>query len=232
MSRLIKKRRGFTQVDNEIINDKTISLQAKGFYLFMESKPDNWEFSLSGMVSQLKESRTTILRIINELIKFGYLEKIKKRVGGKQAVNDYILYETPHKPLNQSEYQNETHKMGLTDTDSQIDTTSNTIPSNKEKSNTEGVKKPYPKLEISEEQINSFIDLKKFLVVHNKSLVNNEHFIFTFASEQVSISDKGILYFRTGSRMNDNLSFAESDSFYKAYLPRKQEVLEHINKYI
>jgi len=231
MSKLIKKRRGFTQVDNEIINDKEISLQAKGFYLFMESKPDNWEFSIKGMSSQLKESHTTILRVIKELIKFGYLEKIKKRVNGRQAVNDYILHQMPYKPLKFSEYQNENQKMRISNCDSVIATTSNTIPSNKEKSNTEGVKTPSPKVEILEEQINSFIDLKKLLIENNKNS-SNEQFIFSFGSEHVSISDKGIPYFKTGSKMNQNLSFEESDSFYKSCLSRKSTIIKHINKFL
>jgi len=120
----------FTQVPNEIINDFNVSLKAKGLYLYMVSKPDNWEFSLNGMESQLKESRSAILRIIDELCNLGYMDKIKNRIGSKQAVNDYVLHLSP---ILRSESQNETHKMRLTKCDSQNETTSNTIPSNKEK---------------------------------------------------------------------------------------------------
>lgn len=120
----------FTQVPNEIINDKNVSLKAKGLYLYMVSKPDNWEFSLSGMEIQLQESKPAILRIIDELIKCGYMEKIKNRVNGRQALNDYILHE---KPYFSSEYQNVTQKMRLSNCDSVNDTTSNTKQTNTKK---------------------------------------------------------------------------------------------------
>ena len=107
----------FTQVPNEIINDKNVSLKAKGLYLYMVSKPDNWEFSLNGLTSQLQESKPAILRILDELIKCGYLEKIKNRINGRQALNDYILHE---KSCFSSEYQNETQKMRLSNCDSVI----------------------------------------------------------------------------------------------------------------
>ena len=68
----------FTQVPNTIINDNGVSLQAKGLYLFMISKPDNWQFGLSGLESQLKETRKTILKVMDELISLGYMEKNKK----------------------------------------------------------------------------------------------------------------------------------------------------------
>ena len=94
---ILKKsfRIDFTQVPNVIINDSKVSLKAKGLYLYMISKPDNWQFSLKGMQTQLKESRNSILSTINELIKLGYLEKIKNRINGRQSANDYIMYLEP-----------------------------------------------------------------------------------------------------------------------------------------
>ncbi|MFA6139026.1 MAG: hypothetical protein WC667_13210 [Sulfurimonas sp.] len=119
----------FTQVPNFIINDKKVSLKAKGLYLYMVSKPDNWEFSLNGMEFQLHESKGAILRIMDELIEFGYLEKIKNRVGSFQGKNDYILH---LEPQNTPEFHNETLSMRLPLCDSQNGTTSNTIQSNKD----------------------------------------------------------------------------------------------------
>lgn len=120
----------FTQIPNDIINDKNVSLKAKGLYLYMASKPDVWEFSLSGMISQLKESKTTILSIIEELIKCGYLEKTKVRIGNKQGINEYKLFRSSQLP---SESSFITQKNKLRKINSENFTTSNTIQSNKEK---------------------------------------------------------------------------------------------------
>lgn len=120
----------FTQVPNFIINDKKVSLKAKGLYLYMVSKPDNWEFSFNGMQSQLHESVGAISRIIDELSACGYLEKIKTRVNGRQGLNDYILH---LEPQNRSDVQNENLIMRSSKRDSQNEHTSNTIQSNKDK---------------------------------------------------------------------------------------------------
>lgn len=219
----------FTQVPNQIINDKKVSLKAKGLYLYMVSKPDNWEFSIKGMSSQLKESHTTILRIMDELIESFYMEKIKNRVDGKQSVNDYILHLEPFKPLKHSEYQNENQKMRITKRESQNASTSNTIPSNKEKSNTEGVKEtpnPNPKKSFLREDILTFVDMKYYLVAHREDKQGNQH-IFAFDDRTVSISSKGIPYFRDAEQAN--LDYSQSDRFYRECLSRKDLIMEHIN---
>lgn len=120
----------FTQVPNQIINDKNVSLKAKGLYLYFISKPDNWYFSLAGMASQLLESEKTILSIIDELCKFGYMTKIKVRNGSRNGVNNYELHEVPYFP---PECRNDTVKVTLSKSHCQNSTTSNTINSNKER---------------------------------------------------------------------------------------------------
>ena len=127
----------FTQVPNQIINDERVSLKAKGLYLFFVSKPDDWEFSLSGMTSQLKESKDTIISIINELCKFGYIDKVKNRNGSRQGLNDYILHLEPHRiPYSPPESKNQSLKIRVGKSESENSTTSNTKKSNTKKSNT------------------------------------------------------------------------------------------------
>jgi len=89
----------FTQVPNEIINDERVSLKAKGLYLYMVSKPDNWEFSMSGIASQNKDGREAVSNIIKELIKFGYLIEHKNRINGKFAISDYEILLNTIKPV-------------------------------------------------------------------------------------------------------------------------------------
>lgn len=120
----------FTQVPNEIINDKNVSLKAKGLYLYMVSKPDNWDFSFKGMSSQLLESISAINRIIDELIKCGYLQKINRRNGKLVLTNDYILHEKPYF-LSDSHFEN--LKMRISKCESQNEHTSNTKQTNTKK---------------------------------------------------------------------------------------------------
>jgi len=202
-STLRKKRKGFTMVMNDFINDSSFPSFPKFLYIFMESKPDGWQFSLNGLVSQIYESKPTIIKALNTLIELGYLEKIKKRVNGKQVANDYILHDV--ESINVKKQNN----------------------SEEEQSQEVSIIEPCS----SDNSIKTFLDLKKFLVVHNKNY-NGEQFLFQFEDEKVSISDKGIPYFRTGENRNNHLSYSESDLFYKSCLNRKDILIPYIQKSI
>jgi len=151
----------FTQIPNSVLNDKTLSYKAKGLFAFMVSKPDKWEFSLNGLVSQSKETRQSILNIMNELIESGYMTKIKNRINGRQATNNYKLHLEPNKSLFRSKSKILTQKNKLSKTDSVNHTTSNTITSNKDKNNTYS----------NTEKINFNSFRKDFMMIHSK-----EHF--------------------------------------------------------
>lgn len=163
MNRLSKSFKcKFTQIPNEIINDVSVSLKAKGLYLYFASKPDNWDFSLVGMTKQLKESKTAILNIIDELCKFGYMTKTKTRNGNFQGYNYYQLHETPYFP---PESSFESHKMRVTLSESQKTTTSNTKYNNTENSN---IKKR------EEEEAKPFFDFNSFLSYFRSNFVGIE----------------------------------------------------------
>jgi hypothetical protein len=76
---------------NSLLNNKNISLSAKGMYTYMNSKPENWEFSIGGLVSQLKEGKDKIKSTIKELEKFGYLERKKYNTSNGRWAWEYIL---------------------------------------------------------------------------------------------------------------------------------------------
>ncbi len=67
----VKTRFGTTPVT--LLNDKDLSLTAKGLYGYLQSKPDEWDFSISGMASQCKEGEKAIRTAIKELETTGWL---------------------------------------------------------------------------------------------------------------------------------------------------------------
>lgn len=95
-NRLRKDDVGFVQVSNEILNDKTLSLKAKGLYSFMFSKPNNWNFTIKSMSSQLKEGVNSISEALKELknANWVYYQKYKDGTG------EYYLYAKPQNPNN------------------------------------------------------------------------------------------------------------------------------------
>lgn len=89
MSRLKKYVRNYTQVGNDIINDKNLTLKAKGLFLFLLSKPDNWNFSARLIATQNKDSIASVNTGLRELEDFGLLNRIHVQGG-----YDYEIFDT------------------------------------------------------------------------------------------------------------------------------------------
>ena len=55
MAKLQKVKINFTQVSNEILNNKNISAKAKGIYAYLFSKPDDWSFAYNRIASEFSD---------------------------------------------------------------------------------------------------------------------------------------------------------------------------------
>jgi len=81
---------------NKLINNEKVSLRAKGLYVFLQSKPDNWSFSVARIASQTKEGKAAIQEAIKELEAIKLLSrKARKDKLGKWIGFDYTLYGDP-----------------------------------------------------------------------------------------------------------------------------------------
>ena len=97
MTDIIKKvKNPWGSAPNTLLNDKHISLKAKGLYTFMESKAGGWVFSASRLEKLLKESRKSILTAMSELKDNGWLsyKKNKDGSGVYELLGRYVA-ETP-----------------------------------------------------------------------------------------------------------------------------------------
>lgn len=74
----MNKTKNYTVMSNEHLNDKRLSLKAKGLLSVMLSLPDTWDYSISGLVAICKESETAVKSTLNELKSCGYLVVTKK----------------------------------------------------------------------------------------------------------------------------------------------------------
>ena len=90
----IEKSKDFTIMSNLPIRDKNLSLKAKGLIAFMYMLPDDWDYSLAGLVSILKESRDAIKATLKELKDNGYLTIEKNRNEKGLYQYNYIVHET------------------------------------------------------------------------------------------------------------------------------------------
>lgn len=88
----------FVMLNREVLHDKRISLKAKGLLAYLIDKPSNWEFTLEGIIAQLKESRDAIRNGLKELQQYGYLEIIASRhATGRFAKSEWIITQFPKK---------------------------------------------------------------------------------------------------------------------------------------
>ena len=97
----VQKTTNYTVMSNCHLKDKNLTLKAKGLLSVMLSLPDNWDYSINGLVAISKENITAIRSALNELKQYGYLQIIKKHIDGRIDW-DYNVYE---KPLQEDEIQ-------------------------------------------------------------------------------------------------------------------------------
>lgn len=95
----IEKNDNYTVMSNYHLRDKRLSYKAKGLLSFMLSLPDDWDYSINGLVSISKENIKAIRNILKELQENNYLiiNKVKNKKG--QFEYEYLIYEKPDTPF-------------------------------------------------------------------------------------------------------------------------------------
>ncbi|MCK5061738.1 hypothetical protein KAR28_04255 [Candidatus Parcubacteria bacterium] len=94
--KLKKQDTGFTQIKNSVLNDKNLSLKAKGLFAYLFSKPDDWDFHGDRIQKDSKGGRKIIFSALKELEDLGYLER-------KKLSNGRMEYHIKHSIINQKE---------------------------------------------------------------------------------------------------------------------------------
>lgn len=113
----VSKNRNFTVINNTIFKDSRVSCKARGLFATIMSLSDDWDFSVNGFTTILKEGRNTVYRVIDELIEHGYCQRIQHRDEKTKRFTEteYIFYEEPipktpnpenHNRENQTQYNN------------------------------------------------------------------------------------------------------------------------------
>ena len=98
----VHKTNNFTIMSNHHFKEKRMSLKAKGLLSLMLSLPEDWNYSVSGLVKLSKDGKDSVMSALSELEEFGYLTR--ERVvdsKGRFAGVEYNIYEQPQqeKPI-------------------------------------------------------------------------------------------------------------------------------------
>lgn len=105
----VKKTKEYTIMSNYHLKEKEMSLKAKGLLSVMLSLPEDWDYSIAGLVSICKENESAIKGALSELKDFGYLEVVKLMPNeSSNGRIDYIynIYEKPKQEGKKQEIEN------------------------------------------------------------------------------------------------------------------------------
>ena len=93
-----KKTSKYTTISNVFLRDKNLSLKAKGFLTVIMALPDDWDFSIKGICSVLKEGKTSVYSAVQELKENRYCKTTPSRDEKGLIIGlDYVFYEEPYK---------------------------------------------------------------------------------------------------------------------------------------
>lgn len=93
----VNRTANYTVMSNVHFREKGMSLKAKGLLSLMLSLPDDWDYSIAGLVTLSKDGKDSVMNALDELESFGYLCRTKTtNAKGQFSGYDYDIYEMPN----------------------------------------------------------------------------------------------------------------------------------------
>lgn len=105
----VNKNKNYTVMSNYHLQDKNISLKAKGLLSMMLSLPETWDYSISGLVAISKENETAITTALAELKNNGYLiitKLMPNQTKSGRIEYIYDIYEAPKQAGKKQDLEN------------------------------------------------------------------------------------------------------------------------------
>jgi hypothetical protein len=152
----VEKSKDYTIVNNAHIRDKRLSLKAKGLFELMLALPDEWDYSVKGLLGLCNERQSALDSALKELKEYGYLvveKRFPSETESGRIEYTYTVYERPQDPKKQGVENQGVENQGVdfqgVENPHQLNTNkSNTKESNTEESRTNGYgRMPKPTLE-------------------------------------------------------------------------------------
>lgn len=95
----VQKTENYVVLDKGYINDRDLSLQAKGLLTIMLALPNDWQFYEVDLIKRSTNGRDAVRAVIKELQNAGYIVKEQgRKAGGKFSRPDFVVHERPIKP--------------------------------------------------------------------------------------------------------------------------------------
>lgn len=90
------KSSNFTKMSNYHLQDRELSLKAKGLMSFCLSLPPTWDFNIEGLTKLNRDGRNSIAAAVAELEAKGYIRRKRLRnANGTLGAAEYVIVEHP-----------------------------------------------------------------------------------------------------------------------------------------
>lgn len=91
----IENIKNYTVIPNKFLQDKRLTLKAKGLLATFYSLPNNWDYTIQGLCKITNTGLRAIRSAIFELEAFGYLTRKETRNESGQFDYEYIIHLEP-----------------------------------------------------------------------------------------------------------------------------------------
>lgn len=92
----VNKTKNYTVMANYHLQDKNLSLKAKGVMSLMLSLPEGWDYSKEGLATLSKDGKDSVMTALQELEQYGYL--VRTRHTNEKGQFDGYIYDIYEKP--------------------------------------------------------------------------------------------------------------------------------------
>lgn len=135
----VNKTKDYTVMSNHHLRDKALSLKAKGLLSMMLALPEDWDYSVNGLVSICKEDVRAVKSALAELKEQGYLVVTKLYPNGERKRIEYVydIFERPQEARSQEVQNVAVENVPLQNVELQNVTQLNTKESNTKELNTD-----------------------------------------------------------------------------------------------
>ncbi len=107
----VEKNSNYTIMGNYHLRDMGLSLKAIGLLSKILSLPEDWDYSLKGLVRICKDGQSAVDAALHELEEQGYLERTRDRSDdGRLTGTIYTIYESPHKDPEKPDQEKPNHE--------------------------------------------------------------------------------------------------------------------------
>lgn len=227
----VEKTKNFTIMSNHHLQNKNLSLKAKGLLSYMLSLPNDWDYSLAGLVANSKESKTSIRNTLNELKENHYLSITKlypNQTESKKIEYIYNIYEEPHlePSIQKQDTENQYLDFQYIENDTQLNT-------NKQNIKKQTDKKDKTKNRIFEDNHNFLtIDLidRKYITAYDTDIYNYDKLFESLLNEYEAKELLMILHYIIPRVLDCDFVDENGKKIKNKFGYLKSSILNNINK--